>query len=158
MKDYLEAYLQAALEEERIADEQFREAVERRAREIARRLERPYLEAMRLQALSADYRRELTERIAAGEKAEALLPLALRTISALCGDEAFAAHNLRRMEAKADSPPQGDLFALEREELRRRQEALTSFIQDESVSEGEREQARLRLREVAQRLAELGET
>lgn len=158
MKDYLEAYLQAALEQERIADEQFRDAVERRAREIAGQLERPYLEAMRLRELSRAYRKELTERIAAGERADQLLPLALQTISALCGDEAFARHNLSRMAAGADEAPQADdLAAIERAELSRRLEALTAFLQDGSVPEGERAQASLRLLEVEQRLAELGE-
>ncbi len=173
MKDYLQAYLQAALEEERIEDERFREAVERRAREIAQKLERPYLEAMRLQALSKDYRAELTRRIAEGEGAEALLPLALKTISALCGDEAFAAHNLARLRgagaseaseasgASGDPPgaPDGEeaLRACERRELSQRADALRAFIADESVPGGEREQARRRLEEVRERLRLIGE-
>lgn len=170
MRDYLQAYLQAALEEERIEDERFREAVERRAREIAQKLERPYLEAMRLQALSKDYRAELTRRIAEGEGAEALLPLALKTISALCGDEAFAAHNLARLRGAGASEasgasgdpsgaPDGEeaLRACERRELSQRADALRAFIADESVPGGEREQARRRLEEVRERLRLIGE-
>lgn len=184
MKDYLQAYLQAALEEERIEDERFREAVERRAGEIARKLERPYQEALRLQALSKPYRAELTARIAAGEGAETLLPLALQTISALCGDEAFAAHNLARLQKRSaagtpgageaggpgpderDGPGGGQepsaaaaeedpLRAAERRELTGRARSLRAFIADESVPEGEREQARMRLEEVQARLLAL---
>ncbi len=196
MKDYLQAYLQAALEEERIEDERFREAVERRAGEIARKLERPYQEALRLQALSKPYRAELTARIAAGEGAETLLPLALQTISALCGDEAFAAHNLARLQKRSaagtpgagetggpepderdepgggQGPSGGDgpgggqepsaaaaeedpLRAAERRELTGRARSLRAFIADESVPEGEREQARMRLEEVQARLLAL---
>ena len=192
MKDYLQAYLQAALEEERIEDERFREAVERRAWEIARKLERPYQEALRLQALSKPYRAELTARIAAGEGAETLLPLALQTISALCGDEAFAAHNLARLQrgfaagtpgADGGRGPDGGagpgggqgpsggngttagngaaaaeedpLRAAERRELSGRARSLRAFIADESVPEGEREQARMRLEEVQARLRAL---
>ena len=216
MKDYLQAYLQAALEEERIEDERFREAVERRAWEIARKLERPYQEALRLQALSKPYRAELTARIAAGEGAETLLPLALQTISALCGDEAFAAHNLARLQrgfaagtpgadggrgpdggagpgggqgpsggngttagngaARGDGAAGGNgaavgdgtaagngaaaaeedpLRAAERRELSGRARSLRAFIADESVPEGEREQARMRLEEVQARLRAL---
>ena len=122
---------------------------------------------MRLQALSKDYRAELTRRIAAGEGAEALLPLALKTISALCGDEAFAAHNLARLRGAGASEASGDpsgapngeeaLRACERRELSQRADALRAFIADESVPGGEREQARRRLEEVRERLRLIGE-
>lgn len=154
--NYLEAYLDALLEEERKKDAALAEALRQRSQEILDALQQPYRDALERRAKSEAHRGELTAMLARGDPAEAALPLALRIIGELIGDDAFYEHNMRALSGA--SPPDETPTGLLREEYRHlltRIDQMVAYLGNENIPREERERAMPQFMQMDERSREL---
>lgn len=142
--DYLKEYIDALVAEQAQEDQRLAELVQAKMQELLAQVQQPWREAIRLRARSEADRKELSHLLRRGDPPDALLPVALRVIAALTGDEALAADAERYQSGEAYVPDAKADTAILRQEydhLVQRIEQMTVFLGDVRIPREERERA-----------------
>lgn len=142
--DYLKAYIDALVAKQAEEDERLAALVQERMEELLAQVGQPWREAIRLRAKSEESRKKLLAMLQRDDPAEAILPVALRLISEMTGDEALEIQIERYLRGEPfipDMEQDTEILRREYQHLVERIEQMATYLGDARVPQEERERA-----------------